>query len=213
MNETNKKPRHWLRRKVGAQFLEGLLIVVPIGIALWILVWIFTTIDGFLQPLIKPFFGRNIPGAGFGMTILLIYLAGVLAENVIGRRLIRYGESLLARVPVFRYVYTGIKNLVEGFSMSGKGGFSQVVLVEFPMKGMRTVGFVTNELSTEDGEKLFSVFVPQAPTPTTGFLEIVKENDIVPLDISIENAIKMVVSAGAFYPPEIKAKLTGRTEA
>ena len=213
MNETSKKPRHWLRRKVGAQFLEGLLIVVPIGIALWILVWIFTTIDGFLQPLIKPFFGRNIPGAGFGMTILLIYLAGVLAENVIGRRLIRYGESLLARVPVFRYVYTGIKNLVEGFSMSGKGGFSQVVLVEFPMKGMRTIGFVTNELSTEDGEKLFSVFVPQAPTPTTGFLEIVKENDIVPLDISIENAIKMVVSAGAFSPPEIKAKLTGRTEA
>lgn len=213
MKETNEKPRHWLRRKVGAQFLEGLLIVVPIGIALWILAWMFTTIDGFLQPLIKPFFGRNIPGAGFGMTILLIYLAGVLAENVIGRRLIHYGESLLARVPVFRYVYTGIKNLIEGFSMSGKGGFSQVVLVEFPGKGMKTVGFVTSEIMAEDGERLLCVFVPQSPTPTTGFVEIVREKDIVRVDMSIEDALKMVVSAGAFSPPEIKAKLTGRTEA
>lgn len=213
MKETSKKPRHWLRRKVGEQFIAGILTIVPIGVAIWVVIWIFSAIDGFLQPVIKPILGRNIPGTGFAVTIVLIYLAGLIAENVIGRRLIRYGESLLAKVPIFRYVYTGVKNLVDGFSISGKGGFSQVVLVEFPMKGMRTLGFVTGEILAEDGEKFLNIFVPQAPTPTTGFMEIVREKDIVRIDMSIEEALKMVVSAGAFSPPGIKAKLTGKTEA
>ena len=212
MEETGKKPCHWLRRKIGAQFLEGLLVIVPIGIAVWILVRIFEAVDNFLQPVIQPILGRTIPGAGVGITIILIYLAGVLADNVIGNRLIRFSESLLSRVPVFRYVYTGIKNLVEGFTMSGKGGFSQVVLIEFPMKGMRTIAFVTGEMQAEDGEKLLSVYVPQAPTPTTGFMEIVREKDIVRIDMPVEAALKMVLSAGAFAPPEIKAKLMKQTK-
>ena len=213
MEETKKKPHHWVRRKVGAQFFEGLLVIVPIGIAIWVLVWMFEVVDGFLQPVIQLIIGRTIPGAGFAVTIVLIYLAGVIADNVIGERLIRYGESLLSRVPVFRYVYTGVKNLVDGFSMPGKGGFSQVVLIEFPMRGMRTVGFVTGEILAEDGEKLLNVFVPQAPTPTTGFLEIVSEKDVVRIDMSIEDALKMVVSAGAFSPPGIRAKLAKKTQA
>ena len=213
MEETKNKPHHWVRRKVGAQFLEGLLVIVPIGIAVWVLVLIFEAVDGFLQPVIQLIIGRTIPGVGFAATIVLIYLAGVIADNVIGERLIRYGESLLSRVPVFRYVYTGVKNLVDGFSMPGKGGFSQVVLIEFPMRGMRTIGFVTGEIVAEDGEKLLNIFVPQAPTPTTGFLEIVREKDVVRIDMSIEDALKMVVSAGAFSPPGIKAKLAKKIEA
>ncbi len=208
MEEPKKKPSRRLRRRVSAQFLEGLFIVVPIGIAFWILFWILAAIDGTLQPLIRAIFGRTIPGVGFVTTIILIYVAGVAAENIIGRRLIRYGEDLLARVPVFRYFYTGIKQFLISFSAPGKGGFSQVVLVEFPRKGMQAVGFVTNELTAKSGKKLFIVFIPTAPNPTTGFFEVVEEEDIVRTDISVEDALKMVVSAGAFSSPEIKAKLT-----
>lgn len=216
-----KKEPHWLRRKITSQFIEGILVIVPIGIAVWVLIWLFEIVDGFLQPVIKEIIKLTIPnagfdtipGAGFVMTLLLIYLVGLITENVIGRRVIRYGESQLARVPVFRYVYTGIKNLVTGFSMSGKsGGFNQVVLIEFPMKGMKTIGFVTGEIKSEDGEKLLTIYVPQAPTPTTGFIEIVREKDVVRLDMSIEDAIKMVVSAGAFSPPQFKACLSNQTD-
>ncbi len=210
MKETKKRPRHWLRRKLWAQFLEGLLVVVPIGLALWILVWIFEGIDDFVQRAVEPFWGRPVPaGVGFGITIVLIYLAGVIAENVVGRRVIRYGESLLARVPVFRYLYTGIKQFMQSFSAPGKTGFTQVVLVEFPMKGMQAIGFITSEISTKAGEKLLNVFIPNSPNPTSGFLEVVKEEDIVRTDISIEDALKMVVSAGATLSPEVKAKLSG----
>ena len=209
MEEKKEKTHHRLRHRLGAQFLEGLLVVVPIGITIWILIWIFSIIDGFLQPIIRRILGHDITGVGFGVTLLIIYLAGVVAENVIGRRIIRYGESLLAKVPIFRYFYTGVKQLLESFSAPGKGGFSQVVLVEFPRKGMRAVGFVTSELPTKNGEKLFSVLIPTTPNPTTGFLEIVREEDIIRTNLSIEDAIKMVVSGGANTSTATKLKLSG----
>ena len=209
MKETRKRPHHWLRRKLGAQFIAGILILVPIGAALLIFVWIFSAIDGFLQPAIKAVWGRTVAGVGFGITLVLTYLVGVIAENVIGRRLIRHGESLLAKVPVFRYFYTGIKEFLTSFSASGKTGFTQVVLVEFPRKGMKAVGFITDELSTEHGGKLFSVFIPTTPNPTSGFLEVVREEDIVRTDISIEDAMKLLVSAGATSSPKVKATFSG----
>lgn len=207
MEEHIKRQPHRLRTKLASQFLEGILIIVPIGIAAWILIKIFQLIDGFLQPVIVGLFGNTIPGVGFGTTLVLIYLTGALADWVIGKRFILLVESGLSRIPVFRYVYTGVKNLVTGFTTSGKsGGFSQVVLVEFPSKGMKSIGFVTGEIKS-DKEKLLTVYIPLAPTPTSGFVEIVKEQDVVRLDMSIEDAIKMVVSAGAFSPSEFKTKL------
>jgi|TARA_B100002003_G_scaffold21727_1_gene17939 uncharacterized membrane protein len=209
MKETKQRPRHWLRRKLGAQFLAGVLIIVPIGIALLIFVWIFSAIDGFLQPVIKAVWGRTVPGVGLGITIILIYLAGAIAENVIGRKVIRQGESLLAKVPIFRYLYTGIKQFLMSFSVSGRTGFTQVVLLEYPRKGIKAIGFITGEMSAENGEKLFSVFIPTTPNPTSGFLEIVREEDISRTDISVEDAMKLLVSAGAASSPKVQSTLAG----
>lgn len=207
MEEQIKRQTIGLQTKIASQFFEGILVIIPIGIAIWVLFWIFETVDGFLQPVIRELWGRNIPGVGFATTLILIYLTGALADWVIGKRFILLVESGLSRIPVFRYVYTGVKNLVTGFTTSGKsGGFSQVVLIEFPAKGMKTLAFITGEIKSGD-EKLLTVYVPQSPTPTTGFIEIVKEEDVVRLDMSMEDAIKMVVSAGAFSPAEFKTKL------
>ena len=109
--------------------------------------------------------------------VLLVYIVGVIANNVGGKRLINYGESLLGRVPIVRPIYNSIKQIVGSFSPTGKTTFKRVVVVEFPMKGTRTIGFVTNESKDECGKKLLYIFIPTAPNPTSGFLQIVRDID------------------------------------
>jgi len=207
MKHIKKAFHNQLGKKLRAQFVAGILVVVPIGAAILILAWVFVSIDNVLQPVVKALLGHTIPGVGFGITVVLIYLAGVVATNVLGKRLIRYIESLLARVPLFRYVYTGIKQILESFSTASEAGFLQVVLVEFPKKGMRVIGFVTSESCDRSGEKLLSVFIPTSPNPTSGYLEMVRENDIIRTNISIDDALKMVLSAGKVSLEEITDKL------
>jgi len=207
MEHIKKTSRKQVGKKLRAQFITGILIIVPIGAAILILRWLFLTLDNILQPVAESLLGYTIPGLGVGITVVLIYLAGLVATNVIGRRLIRYGESLLARVPLFRYLYTGIKQILQSFATPGEGGFLQVVLVEFPKKGMRAIGFVTSESRVESGEKLLSVFIPTSPNPTSGYLEIVRENDIIKTDISIDDALKMVLSAGKVSLQEVTDRL------
>ena len=181
---------------------------MPIAATILILVWIFTPIDNILQPLISAIWGRTVPGIGFGITIVLIYLAGVIASNIRGWRLIHYGESLLEKVPVVRPIYTGIKQILDSFSTSGKAVFKQVTLVEFPRKGMRTIGFITNESSDKSGEKLVYIFIPPSPNPMSGFLEVVREEEVIRTDISVSDALKMVISTGKVTPREVSDRLS-----
>lgn len=197
----------WLGKKLRRQFLMGILVVVPVAATILILVWIFTTIDNILQPVISSIWGRTVPGVGFGIMIILVYLAGVIASNIGGRRLIHFGESLLERVPVVRPIYTVIKQTLDIFSTPGKTGFKQVALVEFPRKGMRTIGFVTNESSDKSGERLVYIFIPTSPNPMSGFLEVVREEEVIRTNISVDDALKMVVSAGKVSLKEVIDKL------
>ena len=201
----------WLGKKIRAHFLAGILIIVPIGLTIWILVWIFNGIDGFLQPIISTIFGRPIAGVGFGITVVLIYIVGLIASNMLGGRLIRYGESLLARIPVARYLYSGIKQILESFSSPHKTGFMHVVLIEFPRRGTRTIGFITNEEMDEYGRKLINVFIPTSPNPTSGFLQIVEEDEIIRTNIPVDDALKMVVSGGRMSPEEVTDKILALT--
>ncbi|MDD5126948.1 MAG: DUF502 domain-containing protein [Dehalococcoidales bacterium] len=190
-----------LLRKLRLQFFEGILIVVPVVVATLIVIWIFSTIDNILQPIIKRIAGEAIIGAGFGLTALLIYLAGVIASTDTGQRIIRSGESFLTRIPVYNLFYGGIKQVVLSFSEPRQTGFLQVVLVDFPRKGTRAIGFVTREYEGDGGKKMLNVFVPTAPNPTSGFLEMLPEEEITRTSISVDDAIKMVVSAGKMTSP------------
>jgi uncharacterized membrane protein len=209
MKHRHKPSWGWLGKKLRTQFLAGILIIVPLGATILILAWIFNVVDNVLQPVIKYVWGRTITGVGFGITIVLIYLAGVIATNILGKRLIHYGESLLRKVPIVRYLYPGVKQILESFSEPRKTGFMQVVLIEFPRKGMKSIAFVTNESHDKHGRKLLNVFIPTSPNPTSGFLEIVRENKIARTNISVEDALKMLVSAGRMSPKEISDKLSG----
>ncbi len=203
MKSSDKASQDGLGKRLRAQFIAGIFIVVPVGASILVLIWIFNGIDNILQPIVRTVLGRTIPGVGFGTTVVLIYLAGVMASNLVGKKLISYVESLLARVPVFRQLYTGTKQILESFSAPRKTGFMQVVLVEFPRKGLKAIGFVTNEFSTKSGEKLYNVFIPTAPNPTSGFLEIVGEEDMVRTKIPVDEAFRMVVSAGRVSIKEV----------
>ena len=200
-----------MRRRIWRRFLTGLILVIPIGVVIFVLVWLFTGIDGLLQPGIEAIFDREIPGLGFGITIVLVYLAGLFASNIVGHRLIHFGESLLARIPLLKQLYNGTKQVISSLSGTGlnKAAFREVVLVEFPREGMKTVAFVTNETKDETGKKLLMIYIPTAPIPTSGYFEMVTEDKVTRSNITVDEAMQMVISSGMVAPDEIYTKEIG----
>ena len=196
---------HWLLRVLRKNFLTGFLIIVPLAIAVWILWWLFSSVDSLLQPLIALVFKKPIPGLGLAIFLVLIYIVGFIASNYVGRKMIQSVEKLLTKVPVFRQVYIGAKQVVEGFTGAGinKAAFREVVFVEFPRKGMTTLAFITNEVVDSSGRKLYAIYIPTAPVPTSGYFEMVTEEKITHTDISVDEGIKIVISSGMILPEKV----------
>ncbi len=194
-------------RNIRGHFLAGILLIVPLAVTIGILAWLFASIDGILQPLVRTITGYTIPGVGFAATLLLIYVAGAIVSNVVGRRLVGYGEAALGKIPVARYLYTGVRQIISAFTNPDTTGFMQVVLIEFPRRGTRTLGFITNEVTSSSGKKLLNIFIPTSPNPTSGFLQIVDESEIIRTGISVDDALKMIVSGGRMSPAEVSEKL------
>ena len=196
---------HRVIRTMRNHLLSGILVVVPLAAAIFVLVWVFVKIDNILQPVIQAIFDRRITGVGFGITLVLIYIIGVITSNILGHRIIRFGESLATRIPIFRQLYTAFKQVAEGLSGTGtsKAAFREVILVEFPREGMRALAFITNEITDESGKKMLAIFVPTAPLPTSGYFEIVTEDMITRTNISVDEAMKMIISSGMISPSKI----------
>jgi uncharacterized membrane protein len=197
----------YIGKRIRDHLVAGVLVVVPIGATILILKWLFEQVDDILQPLIRTFMGRPVYGLGFAITLLIIYLSGVAVTQFGGRRLVLFAESLLSRVPVVRPMYYGIKQILESFAAPRDTGFMQVVLVEFPRKGLRTLGFITNEEFDSTGQKLLNIFIPTAPNPTSGFLEIMREEEVLRTDIPVDEALKMIVSAGRISLKRVNAQI------
>jgi uncharacterized membrane protein len=204
-----KQPSFWNRflRKFRDILIAGLVVTVPIGLTIWIFGWLFTQIDQLLRPLVTRIFGHEIIGVGFAVIVILVLVVGAITMNVIGKRIVRWTESQLSRVPIGRIIYVGIRQVIQSFSDPEKTGFMQVVMVEYPRKGIHTIGFVTNEHIDESGKKLVNVFIPTAPNPMTGFIQIVDESELLRTSITVEEALKMVVSAGRMSPKEVGDKM------
>jgi uncharacterized membrane protein len=207
---------HWLVRNLRNNFLAGFLVVIPLAVAIYVIIWLFIKIDNILQPAITkaihyfyPDF-NEITGLGFIAAILIIYIVGAITSNYLGKKIVSFSERLINRVPIFKQLYNGVKQVIEGLSGAGmnKAAFREVVFVEFPRKGMLAPGFVTNEFKGATGEKLYGVYIPTSPIPTSGYFEIVYENDIIHTDLKIDDCIKMVVSGGMIIPDSV---LCGKT--
>ena len=201
-------------------FITGLLIWSPLAITVWVLTLIVRTMDQSLLLLpeaIRPenVLGFYIPGIGALLTILVVLLTGLVAANIVGQRMVRFWEALLARIPVVKSIYYSVKQISDTlFSGSGEA-FRKVLLVRYPHPEAWAVAFLTgtpaDEVSAMTGEELVSVFIPTAPSPVNGFFFFVKKNETIDLDMSVDDALKYIVSMGVVAPPA-KGNLLGRAQ-
>jgi len=191
--------------------MAGVTVIVPLWITGWVLWTLFRWADGFSAPLIKQFAAGlghpdfHLPGLGFLLTFLILWLMGLFTTNVVGKRLLGYGRKALSRLPLVRTIYAPIHQLIETMASPEKSGFKQVVMVQFPDQGLWCLGFLAGDVPIEGEEKtMHSVFVPKAPNPTNGFMVIVSQDQILPTDLSVEAAIRMIVTAGVAVPPSLR---------
>jgi len=190
-------------------FLSGILVIVPLIITILVLRFLFKGIDGLLSPYIAQLLGYKVPGLGVVATIILIFLAGFLTANVIGSRLFRIWEIFWIKTPLVRTIYGSSKRLVEALTTTEKESFKQVVLVEFPRRGMFCLGFLTREIEVEQKntkDELVAVYIPSTPTPFSGWTMLFPKQDVVPLDMTIEEGIKFFVSGGIASPKVFPTK-------
>ena len=195
-----------------ASFLTGLIVILPFALTMWLVWSVVGWIDGFVLPLVPPQFrperyiGINLRGVGVIFLLVFIVLVGGVARGVIGRAIIRQGEGLVDRMPIVRTVYGGAKQIAETVFAQDETSFDKACLVEYPRRDAWAIAFISTYArgevarSAPSGERVYSVFVPTTPNPTSGFLLFVPESDVVILDMSVEDAAKLVISAGLVYP-------------
>ncbi|RLL70959.1 DUF502 domain-containing protein [Paenirhodobacter hankyongi] len=207
------RKRGFLARLRGS-FLTGLVVISPIGLTLYLMWTVAGWVDGWVLPFVpaefqpERYIGVNIRGFGVIFFLIFTVIVGWLAKNIIGRSVLRFGESLVDRMPVVRSVYNGLKQIAETVFAQGETKFDRACLVDYPLTGSKALAFVSARAKGEiarsgpANDPLISVFMPTTPNPTTGFLMFVPESQVTYLDMSVEDAAKLIISAGLVYPAE-----------
>ncbi|MBE9531584.1 MAG: DUF502 domain-containing protein [Proteobacteria bacterium] len=199
------------KRTIRGYFLAGLFLVVPAYITIYILRLIvgflgsFTkTFPSWLRP--ETYFSYSFPGLEIAITIVGIFLLGVIATNFLGRSLVRFSERMIDKIPFLRTVYRGSKQFMETFFSGQRDGFSSVVMLEYPRRGIYCIAFVTSktkgEMQAITKEPAINLFLPTTPNPTSGFYLVVPESDTTPLKMSVEDAFKVIMTGGMVVPSE-----------
>jgi uncharacterized membrane protein len=191
----------WLRRS----FVTGFFVTVPLFISVAAFIWIFNVVDGLTTPLYDRLIGRRIPGLGIATTGAAILLVGTVARNVFGRRILARGEEWLLKVPVFRTIYSPVKQLIAAFSPDNESGFKRVVMIEDPRRGY-ALGFQTREFIVDRGrgpEALLAVYVPTNNLYLGDIVIVERERATFP-DISVEDGIKVFLTGGMALPPKVR---------
>ncbi len=212
----------WLR----ASFLTGLVVIAPIGLTIWLIWTVVGWIDGWVLPFVpaqfrpEHYIGINLRGVGVVIFLIFTVIVGWMAKGLIGRSLINFGEGLVDRMPVVRSVYNGLKQIAETVFAQSDTSFDKACMVQYPREGIWAIAFVSTTAKGEiasvlpgEDEKV-SVFLPTTPNPTSGFLLYVPRKDIIELEMTVEDAAKLIISAGLVYPngqdPEKIAKKGAR---
>lgn len=194
-------------RRIKGYFLSGILLIVPLVITIIVIKAIFTFLDNLLLPYLQPTLGAwiRIPGVGILIVLLAIFLVGILVTNFIGRKLVNVGEYFLLKIPIAKSIYGSVKQILQTFSYSEREEQKKVVLVKYPREGIWSVGLNNGELlHPETKEKLYSILIIASINPTSGFFIMASPSDVIEIDISIEEAMKWIVSGGIITPKNLK---------
>lgn len=201
-----------IQRRFRNIFVTGLLITLPIFITIFILKFLYKHLDA-LSPLFTALLikagapipeGYRIPFLGVTMTLIIIVLVGMFTTNIFGKRLVHLGETLVEKIPFVRRIYGGTKQVISSFVHADTSAFNQVVLIEFPRRGVHAIGFVTGdtrgEVQSKTGDNMINVFVPTTPNPTSGFLIFAPPEEVQEISMTIEEGVKYVISGGIVDP-------------
>ncbi len=215
-DQPTRPPRSGMFSRLRNSFLTGLIVIAPIGLTFWLIWSVIGWIDGWVLPLVPARFnpeiwlqrrfdvGLDVRGMGVIFFLIVTVLVGWIAKGFIGRSLIRWAENLVQTMPVVRSVYGGLKQIAETILAQDQSSFENACLVEYPRRGIWAIGFVSTSAKGEVARRaevpMLSVFLPTTPNPTSGFLLFVPAEDVVMMDMSVEDAAKLVISAGLVYP-------------
>ena len=189
--------------------IAGLLIWLPLGVTVMVIKLLVDMMDQTLLVLPAAYhpdvvFGFHLPGLGVLLSVTVVLLTGVVVANFFGRRLVALWEKALARIPLVRPIYSAVKQLTETVLTSGGQSFRKVLLIEYPRKGIWTLAFQTGtavgEAQSKTGEEVINVYVPTTPNPTSGFFLMVLRREVVELEMSVDDGLKMIISMGAVVP-------------
>ncbi len=197
--------------------IAGLLVWVPLVITMLVIKFVVDLLDGTVLLLPADWrpenlFGFHIPGLGVLLTLIILFTTGIVVANLVGRKLVSIGEQMLARIPLVRTIYHAVKQVMETILSDSGKSFRSVVLIEYPRKGIWTLGFLTGypgakELEERTGRSLSHVFVPTTPNPTSGFFLAIPSEDVITLDMSIDDGLRLIISGGVVAPKAQKAAL------
>ena len=194
-----------LKTKLKNYFITGLVVLIPIGLTIYVLRILIGLVERLFPFHVLPFY---VPGLGIIITLGIVLGVGFLTKSVLGHWLVKFGENFLYRIPVVKNIYQGAKQLSNAFFAPKGEKFRSVVLLEYPRKGIYSLAFVTGDtkgaMQDKTMKKMINVFVPTTPNPTSGFYLMVPEDEIVTLDMKIEDAFKVLISGGLYYPPNNK---------
>jgi uncharacterized membrane protein len=212
-----------IKKNLRNRFITGVLLIMPFGVTLLVMRWLFGWMAGFLRPVflkVVSLAARNpdleIDGPGYlnvALSVLsilvllwLVYFVGVVGHYVFGKRVIAAGESILLKIPLVRSIYAATKQVMHAISLPDKAAFRSVVLIEFPRPGIKAVGFLTGNIEDSTGRKYCKIFIPTTPNPTSGFFEMVPVEDVLETDANVEDAFRMIISGGILSPEVLKVK-------
>lgn len=215
--EPQRGKRPGLFHSLRSSFLTGVVVILPVGLTIWLLWTLIGWVDSVVLPLIpnrfrpEQYIGINLHGLGVIIFLIFTITVGWVAKGLIGASLIRIAESLVDRMPVVRSIYSGVKQIAETVFAQSERSFEKACLIQYPRKGIWAIGFISTEArgevlkKTETGGDLLSIFLPTTPNPTSGFLLFLPREDVIELDMTIEEAAKLVISAGLVYPGQGEA--------
>lgn len=182
-----------------SKLFAGLATLLPLYLTFFVIKFLFNTLEEVSVPILNKF-NIDIPGLGIFLTIILVYILGILVTNFLGRRIFSIGEKIVKKVPIVNIIYTTLKQITDTFTKGSTEAFEGAVYIQYPREGLWTMAFISGDSETEKGEKYYHLFVPTTPNPTSGFFLMIPQKDTIPTGMSVEKGLKTIISGGLLAP-------------